>query len=646
VALNVAGYSQEALVGLNGVRVSATADKAVKVNSSVTAVLPFVDDFSQRGRVTPNPSLWATGDAVFVNRFFAVNPPTVGVATFDPFDAEGQVYSGAAGESFAADTLESVAIDLNYRLSDSVYLSFYLQPQGYGDLPEEKDSIAVQFYSPADDAWFNVWSASVVSEAEIVVRNYLNGSTASLSGDSLGAQFFKVLLRIDDTRYLVDGFRLRFVNYASINVNPAFPGRSTATDHWHLDCVYLDKDRCLQTYDIPDIGLTCDAASIMKTYTAVPATHFSAAKGDLFDNPLTLTLNYANLGWGVRSVNRNFRLRTLYGGAGRTLSYSAGAENISDGVVIDLSYPVPEYGFTINGDSAAFEVMSWLDTDNDLSDFRRTLRYNDTSVVVYSFKDCYAYDDGTAENGYGLYGAGVSQGKVAVKFTSYLADSLRGVYLYFNHALNDANERHRFKLAVWDDANGIPGEILHNDDTIRPQFGGGLNQFALFKFSRPVPLREGATFYVGWLQTDEGYLNVGFDRNTNSKDKLFYNLGQTWERSAFDGSLMLRPVFCRDGSAFPDGATELQPEQPTASAQQSFKVYPNPVNGVMYLADGDESPLLSQRIELFDLSGRLLKVFENVSGNIDLSNVATGIYLLRVSDRNRRILGTKRIIVQ
>jgi hypothetical protein len=646
-AIPAIAEAQEILTGLDeNINVIQTTER-LKTKSTPAAIeLPFVDDFSRPGQLIPNPALWTENRSVYVNVSYAINPPTVGVATFDPFDGKGKIYDNVESSVFAADTLTSGAVRLEYSSADSVSLSFYFQPKGYGDMPESADVFTVEFYSPLNGAWSTVWSASVVADNRIEVSNRLTNSTTVIEDDSIEYRFFRTNIKIDSSKYLMNGFRFRFINYASINIHPSFPGRSTASDHWHLDFVYLDKSRTANDPNIPDIALSGIPKRLTTNYETVPATHFEYARADLFDNPMNLELKYTNFGWGVKSVTRNFRLRSLYGASGGMLSYSAGAENISDGNTISLSYSVPQYDFSITGDSAALETLSWITTDNDPSNFRTALRYNDTNRIVYEFKDCYAYDDGTAENGYGLFGSGSSLGKVAVKFRTYMSDSLRGVYMYFNRAVNDTNTHHKFIVAVWNDAGGIPGGLIHSEAGGRPVLRDSLNKYVAYKFTRPVYLPEGEIFYVGWLQTDEGFVNIGFDRNRNSKSNTFYNLGQAWEPSVFDGSLMIRPIFCRVDSQFPSEHVVLGNDDQTNRNQQSFKAYPNPARGTVYLEEGDDNvPLISMKIELYALSGKLIKVFENVSGNIDVANITPGIYLMRVWNSDRSVRNVKRIII-
>ena len=59
--------------------------KSIKGESSL--ILPFIDDFSYLSNVV-DANLWHNS-SVFVNRSYPINPPTLGVATFDGMDEEG-----------------------------------------------------------------------------------------------------------------------------------------------------------------------------------------------------------------------------------------------------------------------------------------------------------------------------------------------------------------------------------------------------------------------------------------------------------------------------------------------------------------------------------------------------------------------------
>ena len=58
---------------------------------SQTLTLPFFDDFSQTKGANPNTKLWING-GVNINNTFALNQPTVNIATFDGKNSAGLPY--------------------------------------------------------------------------------------------------------------------------------------------------------------------------------------------------------------------------------------------------------------------------------------------------------------------------------------------------------------------------------------------------------------------------------------------------------------------------------------------------------------------------------------------------------------------------
>ena len=93
-----------------------------------TLSLPFMDDFSYDGPF-PDKENWLDRN-VFVNNDMALNPVSVGIATFDGLNSGGAPRGGGFGES---DVLTSAYLDLS--TGSDIFLSFYIQPQGLGDSP-------------------------------------------------------------------------------------------------------------------------------------------------------------------------------------------------------------------------------------------------------------------------------------------------------------------------------------------------------------------------------------------------------------------------------------------------------------------------------------------------------------------------------
>jgi len=95
--------------------------------------LPFIDDFSTSS-VVPDSNKWI-GTQVFINNTCAINPPSIGVATFDGLGGNGLPYdltgSTTTFPPHSADTLTSQQIALGlYDSSDHVFLSFLYEPAG------------------------------------------------------------------------------------------------------------------------------------------------------------------------------------------------------------------------------------------------------------------------------------------------------------------------------------------------------------------------------------------------------------------------------------------------------------------------------------------------------------------------------------
>ncbi|MBK7183945.1 MAG: hypothetical protein IPH89_14055 [Bacteroidetes bacterium] len=151
----------------------------------------------------------------FVNQGYAKAPITYGVVTFDGVDSAGYPYNFnmASGATGIADYLTSKPIRLNYPDSDSIYFSFYFQPQGLGNAPEQSDSLVLEFKGRGTLAsWDRIWAKK--------------GTTLAVNDSS----WTLVMIPITDTTYLKDGFQFRFKNYATL---------SGSLDHWNIDIILL-----------------------------------------------------------------------------------------------------------------------------------------------------------------------------------------------------------------------------------------------------------------------------------------------------------------------------------------------------------------------------------------------------------------------
>lgn len=565
--------------------------------------LPFLDDFSHDSPY-PNESLWADKLA-FINNGFALNPPSVGVATLDALNAEGSVYPDAtiSPQTFIADYLSSHPVNLNLPASDSIYLSFFFQPQGMGLEPKPSDSLCVDFFDTESQLWNNVWR---------------------IPGDTL-RPFRQVMIPITDERYLKEGFRFRFRNRASLPKNDDYIDKRGNVDHWNIDYVRLGADRTANDTILRDVAFSEPLLSMLKNYESMPWDHFEIGYNTIY-LPF-VTMNYHNNDSATRNVTRSMSVldevwNELYNPDNAT------AQDISPGNT--TTYNIPSiYPFKFNrGDTASYLVKTWLMTD----DFDN--RSNDTLYRRQVFRDYFAYDDGSAERAYGLNGLPSVNGLVAVRFDSYIPDNLGGVDIYFTQLKDSLNSSFYYKFMVWDDNEGMPGQLIYQDEVdYKVEYSENINQFQRYFFKSQVPV-EGI-FYVGMMQYREYMLNIGMDINKPANGNLFYNLGSEWQVSEAPGSLMLRPFVLRNYSSV----------EKAVPAMSHLKVWPNPAKDYIRIDYPDYMNSTDVLIQLYDISGKIAGSWREGIEEIPAGNLSEGIYFLTVRTAGG-IVASEKIIIQ
>ena len=574
--------------------------------------LPFFDDFSDY-MGAPSPALWDCGGAL-VNRGFGPLAPTVGVLTLDALDGEGRLYEQAAASLFPADTAMSLPIRLDtLAAADSVVLSFYYLPGGgsgnlwerVGDTPESGDSLFLEFYAAADSQWHTVWCRGGVSVDSLVAQT--------------GRSWQYVAIAIEDSIYFDSTFRFRFRNYCSIEDNGKV-GMAGGGDQWNIDYVVMDRGRTASATPVfRDVAFVEDAPSMLAHYYAMPARQFRAA-----EMAATLHTTIANL--------YSSALATQYGYAvvdeqGDTLyRYDGGYENappfLPEGVYqTAAAHAAPAVGYTFEQSSeprqytVVHTVREGVGGDG--------WQQNDTVRFSQVFDNYYAYDDGSAENGYGLTST-ASRVYLAYRFDLNEEDTLTAVDMMFNPTLDGGNEAIQFYLTVWRAEAGVPGTVLYRDDARRRPETGAYGRYVL---EQPAVV-DGSVF-VGFEQVGNNYINIGFDRNTNSSDRIYYLTSTTWQQSILSGSLLLRPCF---GQRATEGIARLSPRTAHLS------LHPNPAHGLVTLEGLSEG----SEVRLYDMMGRA--VLTACGTAVDVSGLK-GVYLLRATATDGRVF-TEKLIVE
>jgi hypothetical protein len=552
----------------------------------VDTTLGFLDDFSYPGPY-PDTTLWLD-KGVFINRDYPYSPPTIGVATFDGLNEKGYPYNFLAGENTSglADYLTSKPLEISmWKIEDSVYFSFYYQPQGRGNAPTFRDSLVLEFKSPGATTWERIWSKP--------------GSSITFK-DTLSWKL--VMIPIINPAYLKRGFQFRFKNYATV---------SGSLDHWHIDYVYLKRNRKITDTDFQDVSYAYNHPPLIKTYQVMPWRQYTTE----FSKD-SITILVKNIESKPKNTASVYKITDKNGISLYNMLGSKNAPPFSTGGYYKLKYKfdsIPPFEIPLMTGQTSYYAEGAV---TSLPDIKRA---NDTIRYEQKFENFFAYDDGTAETAFGLTKVNT---ELAIKFELNVVDTLRYIDIYFNPILTDAS-LYTFNLKVWADGGGVPGAELFKSRELKPRYSNdGLNGLIRYGLNTSLILPKGI-FYVGFMQNTNKPLNVGLDLNTNNQYNTFYNTGTGWNTFPVAGSALLHPVFGTDSGVI--SVSEINPEL------KSVEIYPNPANNDLHVRAVDYT---NNKItySIIDIFGREMEnKIVTIPATIDISALSEGIYFIRMS---------------
>ena len=581
--------------------------------TAATAVtLPFFDDFSDYCGA-PAADRWDGGGAQ-VNTGFGQKAPTVGMLTLDAYDADGRLYRQASTSLFPADTAMSLPLRLDsLTADDSVVMSFYYLPGGgsgnlwerVGDTPDDSDSLFLEFYAAADSQWHTVWCRGGISEDSLLAQT--------------GRSWQYVAVAISDSAYFDSAFRFRFRNYCSLMDNGK-PGMAGGGDQWNIDYVVVDRGRVLsEVPDFRDVAFVEPAPSMLAHYQAMPARQYRASEmaGSI---KMTITNLYSS------ALASQYKYAVVDDAGDTLYRYDGGYENapafLPGGTYqTAAAHAAPTVGYTFEtGDTPREYTIVHTVREGVGGDARQQ---NDTVRYRQVFGDYYAYDDGSAENGYGLTST-ASRIYLACRYDLNVEDTLTAVDMMFNRTMGAQNEAIQFYLTVWQaNADGTPGAVIYRDEERRRPVAGG---FATYVLEHEV--LAGGSIFVGFEQVGNYYINIGFDRNNNSCERIYYLTSTEWQQSILSGSLLLRPRF---GTAATEGVGH-------QAVTKRMAVYPNPATDRVQLAGIGEGCMW----QIYDCRGSMCI---NGRGNtIAVETLPSGMYLVRAITPDGDVFTTKIIV--
>lgn len=583
----------------------------------------FMDDFSHEGFLT-DPSLWLDADT-YVNREFGVNPPSVGIVTFDGLGPKGQPFGGGLG---AADRLTSTYLDLQ-SISGDLFLSFWVQPGGLGERPRPQDELVLEYKDFNGD-----WDEFAVITVD---------SFPVAPGEISPFRFFSYPI---PPLYKHGAFQFRLTNYNN---------RNGINNIWQVD--YIRLSRFASNNAIDDITFTSAPQTILSNYNSMPWRHFKGVE-EAELSPL-IEVNARNLSSGDRNAEPSF-IRVEEQMTGVELFdvslFASGLErNFASGEFKQRTYdlrggplftPTPYNGYLNQMRSGVFDAPEQLlftvtyglenASQQQAPGYEAVLR-NDQVSATTVFANYFAYDDGTAES------ALVAQedDQIAVKFTSTVDDTLRAIRMHFPHMISDVSNQ-EFNLKVWVGQLDNEPEFVMN--FLRPfypdQALDTLQGFTTYPLTNtngdlaPLYLPAG-DFYIGWEQLTNcnftDCIPFGLDKNTPEGQALsYFKRNSTDEWKAFPdlgipvpaGALMVRPVV---GSETP-GPTAVDE---VAAPPFQLRIFPNPARDILNILPA-EGPYEDFHIELYNSLGQLLHQGP-MPPQLPVEQYESGLYLLRVS---------------
>ncbi len=466
---------------------------------SDTIELPISDDFSLKSNL-PNPAIWAD-NKVFINSTIPNQLLSLGAATFDGTDEYGYPYNLNKNTSDTfADVLTSKHIKFTVQ-PNNLYLSFLYQTGGNGDTPEIDDSLVVEYWVPQDTVWEQVWSAQ---------------------GTGTASKFNTAIIPVDSAKYLQDGFRFRIGAYGALN---------GTFDIWNIDYVELDNNRSPADTIIKEPAFVRNHPYITKNFSHIPWFHYS-------DNQVkdSLAFTYRRNGpppqggWAL-NLGKYYLLKD--GSNVKDRLTVPVVTNLNHDVDVDFKVPLKPVITSAPTDEFELFMRTWFDGTAE------GIRNNDTVEIKVPFKNYYAYDDGSAEKGYGILNQ--TNARLAFEFKPIAPDSLKGLFINFAHVGTDAT-LNTFRVAIWSNNNGEPGLLQYLSDSLyKPEYAYYHNGFMPFELEEAVFVS--GNVFIGIVQTKADAIHFGFDVNTTSTTKKYYGSGFQWYESLIPGTLMIRPYF-------------------------------------------------------------------------------------------------------
>lgn len=551
-----------------------------EARQAASAPIPFWDDFSKGIQA----SKWIAKGASY-SETIGNKAPSLGMALFNGVDEKGRSYSLQEKDQGESDYLTSIPLDLSgidVAQQTSLFLSFYWQAGGKAEVPDSNDRLTLQILTPAG-TWLTVWEKR--------------------GGETLDRTRFAQEIIAIRPEWQHANFQFRFFSNGR---------QSGPFDSWLVDYVYLNTRRTATDLSYPDRALTVPTTVRLGDYGAYPWVLLQKHQKS---NWSTAKSEFQNLENRFKAMEYSVTLRDSSGTNLLTINSTTPFNPVPNALerraIVSRTFteiPLPSKPgdvffetSLITGDGLLTSINGTDTTRYSQVDFRA----NDQVRTRFPIRDFFAYDQGAAD-----YTAGINQrsGQLAVVYKTPEPVFLTGISIDFNNA-RQANQV--LDLVIW---SALDKKPLYTEEVVIPtkESGQDIHYFSL-KESVPVS----GTFYVGFTQFTNDFLQVGLDKTQNFGDRIYYNVGGGWvQNKDVTGALLIRPHVSLSGKA----GGNLIPEN-------TLRVYPNPAIEEVRV-EGKFTYL-----QVLDSYGReitLPRMAGNTGEVLNFKDQQPGLYLIKV----------------
>ncbi len=500
-----------------------------ETRQATSTSIPFWDDFSKGIQ----SSKWIAKGASYTETI-GNKAPSLGMVQFNGVDELGRAYSLQQKDQGESDFLTSVPLDLSgidAAQKTSLYLSFYWQAGGKSEIPDSNDRLTLQILNPAG-TWLTLWEKR--------------------GGETLDRTRFaqEIIAILPEWQHA--NFQFRFFSNGR---------QSGPFDSWLVDYIYLNTRRSTTDLSYPDRALTQPTTVRLGDFGAYP---WELLQKHQKGNWSTVKSEFQNLENRFKAMEYSVTLRDSSGTVvlpiNSTTPFNPVPNALERRSIVSRTFteiPVPSKPgdvffetSLITGDGLLTSINGTDTTRYSQVDFRA----NDQVTTRFPLRDYFSYDQGSAD-----YTAGINQrsGQLAVAYKTPEPVFLTGISIDFNNARQVDQV---LDLVIW---SALDKKPLYTEEVVIPTKKSG-QDIHYFSLKESVPVS--GTFYVGFTQFTNDFLQVGLDKTQNFGDRIYYNVGGGWvQNKDVTGALLIRPHVSLSGKA----GGNLIPEN-------TLRVYPNP----------------------------------------------------------------------